>query len=147
MSREIKFRAWVNGFLPEQSGMYYAVELLRPLTSGEYDRINVARSLDDVGIGKWSKVKSEEEPFILMQYTGLTDKNGVEIYEGDVLKVRMQEPDELEPWEFQPIVVWSKEEARFELQWGSFIYLISSPHQSLEVIGNICENPELLEAT
>jgi uncharacterized phage protein (TIGR01671 family) len=83
---------------------------------------------------------------ILMQYTGLKDKNGVEIYEGDILK----NPDqgELEYHE-DPIngqVVWwnllgwtlANKDGSI---WEDVDYLAN---YELEVIGNIYENPELL---
>ena len=71
-----------------------------------------------------------------MQYTGLKDKNGVEIYEGDIV----QHHDHLEA--VYGIVSWDEEEAAFTPGVG----LMSENKSWLEVIGNIYENPELLEA-
>jgi uncharacterized phage protein (TIGR01671 family) len=69
----------------------------------------------------------------LMQYTGIKDKNGVEIYEGDILKWNAKE------WgcEFNEVVEWDFDllNAR-KYDWAEWC----------EVIGNIHENPELLEA-
>lgn len=73
----------------------------------------------------------------LMQFTGLKDKNGVEIYEGDILDF-----DEIE-WggKFRPEVVEiSKLIGTFDL-CGS----LSDLSEWRQVIGNIYENPELLE--
>ena len=84
----------------------------------------------------------------LMQYTGLKDKNGKEIYEGDIVKY-----DEF--WEGDchynsgvGQILWDDEETGFYLtaKDTSFIDLFSlTRNLDAEVIGNIYENPELLE--
>lgn len=80
----------------------------------------------------------DTEDMILMQYVGLKDKNGKEIYEGDIVKAN---------W-------FDKTEVIGEIYFsmGCFILANSSVSdnqlfifKNLEVIGNIYENPELLE--
>lgn len=138
--REIKFRAWVAGFLPEQSGMFYGIDLLRNTISGGYDRISVHRNNNNY------KFKSEEEPFTLMQYTGLLDKNGIEIYEGDILRDNegfnfggIPELIVVE-WEYAGFLPWSSG----KIAAGRLSF--TEPDKHCEVIGNIYENPELLNA-
>lgn len=72
----------------------------------------------------------------LMQYTGLKDKNGKEIYEGDICKGIRNIPF---------VVEWDDENARF-LGYGTKGYVgYVSKYPKVEVIGNIYENPELLK--
>lgn len=78
------------------------------------------------------------------QYTGLTDKNGTKIFEGDVLEGDLN--DDLDPG-----AKW-----RSEVVWGKFGWMCKErqilPMDELdiregEIIGNIYDNPELMEAT
>lgn len=72
----------------------------------------------------------------LMQYTGLKDKNGVEIYEGDILQRYTFDNRTSKEYENgKPFVVeWSRGRQSTGFNIGSGI---------LEIIGNIYENPEL----
>ena len=74
----------------------------------------------------------EGQPVELMQFTGLLDKNGKEIYEGDILKYRGKLSFNDPPF----VVEWQNDDAR----WTEFY-----PSNNFEVIGNIYENPELLK--
>ncbi len=76
---------------------------------------------------------------VLMQYTGLKDKNGVEIYEGDVLFHPLQGRRKV----FYP---YSKTVASYGLRNidNGFGSTLQDSHAVWEVIGNIYEQPELL---
>lgn len=71
------------------------------------------------------------------QYTGLTDKNGKKVFEGDIVR----------NGDYTMIVVWYDFHAAFMLAFrvdGDYFEAISNSHIYLEVIGNIHDNPELL---
>jgi len=76
----------------------------------------------------------------IMQSTGLKDKNGKGIFEGDIVRYLLpkeQQPDEsMETHDFN-VVEWDSENACYS------DFLTSYGYDELEIIGNIYENPEL----
>lgn len=86
-----------------------------------------------------------------LQYTGLKDKNGKEIYEGDVLMTKERRANFPLKW----VVVYNEEQTGFRLRWekrftnneGGFydILISSNEYEQFEVIGNIYENSNLLK--
>ena len=119
-----KFRAWTE----EGKVMYYDVYPFK----------------DDTLLLSYDEISFDEVPasdFILMQSTGLFDMYDKEIFEGDVLKMSDSELAK---------VVWNKELACWEAEFLSEIVDLSevadvkSNRSDCEIVGNICENPELL---
>ncbi|EPX3594516.1 TPA: hypothetical protein OT185_001689 [Enterococcus faecalis] len=102
----------------------------------------------EIEIGSYDTTFNWDEfPYVIMQSTGLKDKNGVEIFEGDVVKVTVNNYGTGERFEQIDKVVY--EDCRFCFNDG-FYYsetIKYSGYENKEVIGNVYENPELLEGT
>jgi len=81
-------------------------------------------------------VKALQDAYPLMQFTGLLDKSGKEIYEGDILKSGNQAD------EAHPVTIDYYHGLRFMIGKN---YLVRADALSGEVIGNIYENPELVK--
>lgn len=84
----------------------------------------------------------KNENFHFMQYTGLKDKNGKEIYEGDILNMTYHGSVYIVKPEIKGVIGF--ENAAFIV--GEDRVPLGRIGRSLEVIGNIYENPELLES-
>lgn len=103
---------------------------------------------DEFGILRFIKFENT----ILMQSTGLFDKNGKEIFEGDIVK-RYRSPFFKAKWEYQiETVIREKASLLMGRDFGENFGTLpfDSPFAKenlLEIIGNIYENPELLEVT
>ena len=96
-----------------------------------------------IGYKENACITSFDHDQTLMQSTGLKDKNGVEIFEGDVLKNTRNGKIRRVHWNPScasfHLSKHGIEEAKVEY-WS-----LSNPQWSYEIIGNIYENPELLE--
>lgn len=115
--REIKFRAWTE---PENKMINWN-SLLR------MNLYNIFVIPEQCGV-------------ILMQYTGLKDKNGKEIYEGDIIQTE----------ELTAVIEYSEIYAEYITTNTNQIQYEDEPlgdlrGEEIEVIGNIYENPDLLE--
>ncbi len=92
----------------------------------------------------------EVNPSTICKCTGLRDKNGKLIWENDIVKRNFylySSETKYEERENCGIVKYDKEYARFGYQCSVFAMLSESKkHDTIEVIGNIFDNPELLES-
>ena len=93
----------------------------------------------------------EQRPFNVMQYTGLKDKNGMEIYEGDILRLdrdellKNLEPEDVPDDTLIQVVAFENgaftARSRSGRKWGG----VSGMYRYGEIIGNVYETPELLQ--
>lgn len=90
-------------------------------------------------------VKEDLKNYKLMQSTGLTDKNGKEVFEGDILSVETDEEN------VKVSVFWDDKHALFMFESKKYnetevlAELFEDNAYSFEIIGNVHANPELLE--
>jgi len=123
MNRPIKFRAWNKEW-----------KMMLPVDSLSFDKdgavsVEVTVKASDYDHEKeWGDYVIGDDVF-LMQFTGLHDKNGKEIYEGDIVEFNGKNYE-----------VWYR--------LGCFFACneVGYENESYGVIGNIYENPELLKA-
>ncbi|WP_342987383.1 YopX family protein [Streptococcus parasanguinis] len=90
-----------------------------------------------------------DENIILMQSTGLKDKNGKEIFEGDVIAIEVDDTETpINARVFQNIKIGVLMFHVFEDNEDvPMVELLEDNSVAFEIIGNIYENPELLEVT
>lgn len=127
MQREIKFRAWDN----VRKIMFYPDELWfkSNLSWNCINRVN-----------GFAVCETDNLNGFTMQYTGLTDKNGKEIYEGDVCSTyNIDEPSNL-----IDTVVFDNGSFVFKNNYKLSVELRGFKSDYIEIIGNIYENKELL---
>jgi uncharacterized phage protein (TIGR01671 family) len=132
--RIIKFKAWDSG-----------------RKSFEDDIINLYTIKDDY----WNNYTKNK---VFLQFTGLLDKNGKEIYEGDIFEITKMKF--YTGWKkYLTVVEWSERMASFgvvlnprsslkgaEKRWKNLSWAVNRRERghSAEIIGNIYENPNLL---
>lgn len=120
--REIKFRAWDK----ISETMYHGIHNL--------DRCN--------------EYLNRPNEYISLQYTGLKDKNGKEIYEGDMIKATKANPYWYSFSRYKGIggnYVMEFWEGSFTFMRGQCIAQDTIEFMGIEIIGNIYENSELLK--
>jgi uncharacterized phage protein (TIGR01671 family) len=102
-------------------------------------------NINDVDVRDFFSIRSDgltHDDYILIQFTGLLDKNGKEIWEGDIVKAKFRYDTDKED---KPAKNETKFEVKYKInqhsQFCGFDFF-PSDFTTIEVIGNIYENPD-----
>lgn len=136
MSREIKFRCW-----SDEEGRYLRMQNVNFVD-------NKPTSMTYHKKGHKGILSLRFPKFIFEQYTGLKDKNGIEIYEGDIITETIDDGSNKIVQMYE--TYWDEDMLNFGIRGTKgFNYNLHDElwetNASREVIGNIHENPKLLE--
>lgn len=157
-------RLKVKAYIKSQKRMIENVcsfEYLHHFSANDYKFIkirfvdnNYETKFDNLGCYIPDEIILPVDDVVIIQCTGLKDKNGKLIYEGDKLK-----PDEVNSV-YEEVVVWDEDDAMFKVrglysdeEWNGlysesvedYVYEPLRDYTNIEIIGNIYETPELLE--
>ena len=134
--RDIKFRAWnIKRKIYKEVG-----RLWFDGNSNAIGAIERSNKQDTIGVNHNGLGKIYDPEFVLEQFTGLKDKNGVEIYEGDYIEIDGNKQG------FFEVVFLNQYVGGWNLKYKKETMSLGARKvYELKVVGNIHENPELLD--
>lgn len=159
MKRELKFRAWDNK--NKQMGFVEAIEFsvesvgVSPLDFSKEAQERRLEAPTELRFSFTATCRGQKGEFViteskyLQQYTGLHDKNGKEIFEGDIIKHYWA--DKYKGTSLDQREVIEKVSGGFinrpvsDKEKRTSYSLVNADNENFEVIGNIYETPELLK--
>jgi len=144
--REIKFRNW---YKPKEGRLYSDITPPKMIYLSFCQTIDSGRTLVFTDEERTYIDESDFEEPILMQYTGLKDKNGKEIFEGDIVSVKLPDTPHYVGGTILGKIEYDEVGCRFNINQyfeNEFCYDYYDIHEdlSIEIKGNIYQNPELL---
>jgi uncharacterized phage protein (TIGR01671 family) len=136
--RPIKFRVWDTQAAKylEPTVMWSVVGLSQEMIPGQPPYVPFLMVA----------IYSPESKYVVEQFTGVLDKNGVEVYEGDIVRYPRETPGLGEAHYDTMAVEWEQSFDGFGGVSGFRVGGDYSTKETTEVIGNIHENPELTMA-
>ena len=136
--REMGYRAWLKGEMKmvEVKTIHFGTrKIMYGYSAGVQNYGNASCGFDDCEI---------------MQFTGLRDKNGVKVYEGDIVRVYTDCEYYVEKGYHNGVIIFDDEyffdyQVSFEHIHNSCSDYLGNHRDDIEVVGNVYDNPELIK--
>lgn len=133
-AHELKFRAW-----------HKPTQRIFPVYGFNKDFV-FEDTLDGIHVGKTNPAKRDD--CVVMQSTNLLDKNGKEIYEGDIVRAAFMHHGKASDQKFNAVIIYNEHIGQYQISYNSVGGFASDEiyfKYEVEIIGNLAENAELMQ--